>query len=187
VLPAVDGRRSGEISLGAVLPIGQDHDDYAALLIANAILGGSVNSRLFSEVRERAGLSYSIGSRLRPRVGENAALWTIDASYDIENAERTRSAVMAELARATRDGFTTEEVRTAARGYLARSLLRRAEDAALAELLTLRTPESLSAFEARIAGLRADAVTAAFRRYIGGAALTTVRIAAPGREGGTGK
>ena len=42
------------------LPIG--HDDIYSLIIANNILGGSMSSRLFQEVREKRGLAYSIYS-----------------------------------------------------------------------------------------------------------------------------
>jgi predicted Zn-dependent peptidase len=42
--------------------LSQVHEDRYALHVLNAILGGSVSSRLFQEVRERRGLAYSIYS-----------------------------------------------------------------------------------------------------------------------------
>lgn len=42
------------------LPVG--HKDIYALIIANNILGGSMSSRLFQEVREKRGLAYSVYS-----------------------------------------------------------------------------------------------------------------------------
>lgn len=40
------------------------HPDYAALQVANALLGGMKTSRLFTEIREKQGLSYELGSAL---------------------------------------------------------------------------------------------------------------------------
>ncbi|KHF30981.1 Peptidase M16 inactive domain protein [Anoxybacillus sp. BCO1] len=42
------------------MPIG--HEDVYSLIILNNILGGSMSSRLFQEVREQRGLAYSIFS-----------------------------------------------------------------------------------------------------------------------------
>lgn len=38
------------------------HDDIYSLIVLNNILGGSMSSRLFQEVREEKGLAYSIFS-----------------------------------------------------------------------------------------------------------------------------
>jgi predicted Zn-dependent peptidase len=40
----------------------QGDDDRFALIILDAVLGGSMSSRLFQEIREKRGLAYSIGS-----------------------------------------------------------------------------------------------------------------------------
>ena len=40
--------------------------DYPAFLLANYLLGGSTNSRLWNRVRQKEGLSYGIGSSFRP-------------------------------------------------------------------------------------------------------------------------
>lgn len=51
------------LCLGAA-GLSQTHTDRYALHVVNAILGGSVSSRLFQEVRERRGLAYSIYSSI---------------------------------------------------------------------------------------------------------------------------
>jgi zinc protease len=52
----------------------RDDPDYYAALVLNHILGGgSFTSRLYSEIREKRGLAYSVFSYLLPL--ENAALW----------------------------------------------------------------------------------------------------------------
>ncbi len=43
--------------------IRNDHEHYAAIQVANRILGGGFSSRLFNEVRSKRGLAYSTGSQ----------------------------------------------------------------------------------------------------------------------------
>lgn len=176
---AEPGRQRGSISIGLVLPISVNDTDYAAFTIANYIFGGSLESRLFSRIREREGLSYSIGSRLRPRVGQSLATWRVEASYDLKNAGRVRERIEAELRSAVQNGFTLDEVAVAKRGFVARLLLARGDDAALAQQLSVWTPRSLSALEERILALDARKVSEAFRRYVRVGTLTTVSVVGP--------
>jgi zinc protease len=170
------GSSRGSILTGAVLPVGPGDADYPALVIANSILGGGVSSRLFSNLRERDGLSYSVASRLRPRATDSMTLWSIEASYELVNAARVREAIRRELDDALRAGFTADEVEVARSGYLARQRLRRASDAALADLLATTRIEDLAVFEQRVMQLTPAAVNAVFRKFIAPDQLTTVRV-----------
>lgn len=51
------------IALGH-LGIVRDHPDYHAVEVMNEILGGSMSSRLFSEIRTRKGLAYAVSGRV---------------------------------------------------------------------------------------------------------------------------
>ena len=42
--------------------------DYPALLVANALLGGMKSGRLFTQIREKQGLAYDLGSVYNPRL-----------------------------------------------------------------------------------------------------------------------
>jgi len=46
------------------LALARNHEDWAALQIANEILGGGPNARLFQDIREERGLTYRIGSHV---------------------------------------------------------------------------------------------------------------------------
>jgi predicted Zn-dependent peptidase len=46
------------------LALARNHEDWAALEVANEILGGGPNSRLFQDIRERQGLTYGIYSKV---------------------------------------------------------------------------------------------------------------------------
>ena len=43
--------------------------DYPALLVVNALLGGMKSGRLFTQLREKQGLAYDLGSLYTPRLG----------------------------------------------------------------------------------------------------------------------
>ena len=58
------------------LPV--NHPDRYALYILNSVLGGSMSSRLFQEIREKRGLAYSVYSYLSSY--EDAGLFTIYAA-----------------------------------------------------------------------------------------------------------
>jgi len=51
--------------IGTVAPSATSPDRYASFLL-NAVLGGSMSSRLFQEIREKRGLAYAIHSYLAP-------------------------------------------------------------------------------------------------------------------------
>jgi predicted Zn-dependent peptidase len=51
--------------LGQVGPTHHTDDRYAAMLL-DCIIGGSMGSRLFQEIREKRGLAYTIGSYVQP-------------------------------------------------------------------------------------------------------------------------
>ena len=62
-----------------------DHDDYPTLVVANHLLGGGTNSRLFQKVREELGLVYGIQSHLE--IYSDAGLWSITTACEPENKQ----------------------------------------------------------------------------------------------------
>jgi zinc protease len=170
------GSTFGRIYFATLLPVGPASDDFAALTIANSAFGSSTDSRLFANVRERAGLSYSIGSRLRPRIGEAASLWSIEASYELRDAEKVLRAIRQELDFVRKAGLSSEEVDVVTSGYLARQRLKRGSDAGLADALLFRRIEDLAAFESSIERLTADKVNAVVRRYFDPSRLSILRV-----------
>lgn len=56
--------QQGKLNLGFRTGVSYASPDYPALLVANAVLGGSPTSKLFVNVREKASLAYYASSRL---------------------------------------------------------------------------------------------------------------------------
>ncbi len=106
---------SGELAL----PVTDTSPDYPALAVANFILGGSPNSRLWERIRQREGLSYAVYSALDASSFEPNTSLTLEAIFAPENLVRLKTALNEEIVRAVRDGFTDKEVADAKKAMLA--------------------------------------------------------------------
>jgi zinc protease len=94
----------------------RDDPDYFAAYILNHILGGGgFESRLMSEIRERRGLTYGIGTYLVPR--DYSELWLGSVASANGTVAEAIAAVREEWARIAAEGVTPEEL-AAAKTYL---------------------------------------------------------------------
>ena len=157
-----------------------DHPDYPALILGNYLLGGGMNSRLFSRIRGEEGLSYGVGSQYAAPPIDDGAAFLAFAIFAPENADKVVASFRDELERALADGFTEEELGIARGGYLDQQQSSRANDGAIAGLLSnslvLDRPLSFTAEqEAAIEALTAADIVAAMRRHIDPAKLSIIR------------
>jgi predicted Zn-dependent peptidase len=79
-----------------------------ALYLLNDVIGGSMSSRLFQEVRERQGLAYSVHSGLQSY--HDTGLFYIYAGTDAANFAKVVKALMKELRTLKKDGIRAEEL-----------------------------------------------------------------------------
>ncbi len=145
--------------------------DYPAFLLANYLLGGSTNSRLWNRVRQKEGLSYGINSSFRASSFEPNSSVSISAIFAPQNLQSLRTAVQEEVKRITVEGFSAAEVEEGKRGLLQERKLSRTQDTGLAEALTQqaylnRTFAFSGEVDAAIARLTPEAVNAAVRKYM---------------------
>lgn len=165
---------------GMLLKLRDDNPDYPALLLGNYVLGGSSDSRLVRRVREKEGLSYSVGSFLSADSFFERGSFGIFAIYAPQNRARVEAAVGEELRKALTEGFSAEEIDAGRKGLLQARQLSRSNDDALAGRLAsyLVLGRSFAwdeQLEARIAALTPTAVAEALRRYIDPAKLSSVK------------
>jgi zinc protease len=97
----------------------RDDRDWYAYFVMNHILGGGMQSRLFTEVREKRGLAYSVSSS--PRVYRTAALFRISTASATERTPEAIRVIRSELARLRSEGVTDQEL-AEAKTYLTGSL-----------------------------------------------------------------
>jgi zinc protease len=95
--------------------VNQRDPDYFALSVASYILGGGSASRLYTRVREEAGLAYSVYSYVAP--GQYGSLFGLGAQTRTAEAAKVVSLLEAELARMQREPVSEREL-TVAKDYL---------------------------------------------------------------------
>jgi predicted Zn-dependent peptidase len=92
---------------------GLDHSapERYALYLLNDIIGGSMSSRLFQEVRERHGLVYSIHSGAQPF--RDTGLLYVYAASDAANFSKVLKSILKELRDLKKHGVTADELKRA--------------------------------------------------------------------------
>lgn len=85
------------------------HPDRYAAYALNALLGGSMSSRLFQEIREQRGLVYSIYSHLAGF--RDAGLFTVYAATAHSAADQVLKLTLRELARLRTHGIRRDELK----------------------------------------------------------------------------
>ena len=174
-------KESGTYLARLDVPINDTHPDYPALLLANYIFGGGtgLDSRLAKRVRQKDGLSYGVNSQLSINSLDRAGRFSISASAAPQNMARVEAAIAEEVERATKEGFTPDEVSRAQSGLRQQRLQGRTRDGnlagALAQNLYLqRNFKRSQELDDALAKLSAGDVNTAFARYIQAASLSVV-------------
>ncbi len=145
--------------------------EHAALVVADQIFSASQNSRLWTRVREKDGLSYGVGSSLYVNQWEQSGLWSVGAIYAPQNLTKIRAAINDELLRALKDGFTAVELKDAIAAILRDRELDRAQDAAVASswqsrLRRDKTFAESAQFEALLKAVTVESANSAFRKHV---------------------
>ena len=118
----VINRDTEQINFCLALPgIGLMHPKRFHLDLMNVILGEGMSSRLFSEVRDRLGLAYSINSFVEHFLDTGAL--TVSASFDPHNLEKTAATII-ELLESLKDPIPEKELNKAREISKGRLLLR---------------------------------------------------------------
>ncbi len=86
------------------------HPDRFALGLLNAVLGGGMSSRLFTEIREKRGLAYDIHSYVEHFLDSGSV--TIYAGVDPKKVETAVTAILEELSK-LKQGITQSELNMA--------------------------------------------------------------------------
>ncbi|MGD8394054.1 MAG: pitrilysin family protein [Candidatus Eiseniibacteriota bacterium] len=94
-------------------PVG--HDDAAAMTLLTSILGGSMDSRLFTELRDKRGLAYEVGAQYRGYAGPSCTITYMGTGG--EQFAAGRQGMLDEVERLRDEGPTAAEVERG-RSYL---------------------------------------------------------------------
>ncbi|WP_286742481.1 M16 family metallopeptidase [Aquabacterium sp. UBA2148] len=153
------------------MPVNDSHPDYPALMMANHLMGGGGDARLWRRVREQEGLSYSVYSAIEWGQRDLNSQWVASAIFAPQNRLKVEKAFQEELDRSLKDGFTQAELSAAQGSLLSFRQLGRANDGRLATAwasnLELGRDFSVSArVDAALRSLTLEQVNEAWRRHI---------------------
>ncbi|MBS1186902.1 MAG: insulinase family protein [Burkholderiaceae bacterium] len=157
--------------------------DFFALTVGNYILGGGgFVSRLMHEVREKRGLSYSVGSSFSPM--KQAGPFTIGLQTKKEQADEALKISRDVLTAFLKDGPTDDEIKAAKDNLIGGFSLRIDNNRKILGNVALigfygLPLDYLDTWIVNVAKVNADDIRAAFRRKIDANRLATVMVGVP--------
>ena len=167
-----------EVTMGEMLGINRYNPDYYALELGNNVLGGGFYAtRFYRDLRETAGLVYTVSSDLD--VGRTRGIYEVEFGAEPGNVPRAAAMVRRELQQMQASPVSAEELRQAKTLLLAKIPLDEASEDDIAEGLLSRSTLDLPLDEPTVAAqhylqLTADEVRAAFARHVRPDALVEI-------------
>jgi len=165
-------------------PLRDDSPDYAAVYMANYILGGGfLNSRLATRIRQKEGVSYGVGSFVNADDNDQIGDFVSYAIYNPVNSARLEAAYREEMELLSAKGVTADELKAAKSAALQSFQVDRSQDDGLArklaQYLTKTEGRTFVGYdqelETRIAALTPEQVSAAAKKYLDYSKLTIVK------------
>ncbi len=155
------------------IPLKEDDPDYAALDIANEMLGGGafLSSRIPQRLRESEGMSYGAGSFTSSNYKYPASSWGVYAIFNPIYKNRLDSALRDVINTVRQTGFKQDEFKKAVESWLQQRKTYLGDDQNLAWRLSdyMSDGKNLSFYtdyENKAKGLTLEQVNAALRKYI---------------------
>ena len=173
-------RVQDEVILAQTLGLTRSHPDYYALQVGNNVLSGAFYAtRLYRDLREKAGLVYTVESHLE--AGKTRAIFQIGYACDPPNVTKARTMIVENLKKMQTTPVTPEELRQAKTLLLRRILLSESRVSGIGERLLelalkdLPLDEPMRASRHYLAAT-ADEVQAAFTKWIRPLGLAQVSV-----------
>jgi zinc protease len=188
----IPDKESAVLAIGKTMAMNDESPDYPALALGDFMTGGGfLNSRLATRIRQKEGISYSVGSRLNVSSLGNNSWWGGMAMYAPQNDDRLILAFHEEMEKIYADGFTAEEIAEAKSGWMQQRSVSRSADRELVGQLTRRAylGRDMSwdtAFEAAVSTLTPAQIHAAFQRHMDPSKLSIIRAGSLLEDSGDG-
>ncbi len=173
-------KENAQFSAGLRLRMRDTDADYPAMVMANYMFGGGITARLPDRVRNREGLSYSVGSSFNAQVEGDAAAFSASAIANPGNTPKVEASFIDELTRTLKDGFTAVELASAKKSLHDERVGGRSSDGGVLNLISareqyVRTLAWDEQLDTKLAALTLDQINAAFRRYVNIAGISIVK------------
>jgi zinc protease len=162
------------------LGIARNDPDYFPLIVGNHVLGGGgMVSRLFHEIRERRGLSYSVYSYFQPM--QERGPFVMGLQTEAEQAEEASRLLAESLRQFVTEGPSEEELTAAKQNLTGGFALRLDSNSAIVEQLAAigyyRLPlDYLDRYIESVEAVTLEQVQDAFRRHLDPERLLTISV-----------
>jgi zinc protease len=181
-LPAVPANRASaahvpdpeavqdSVELALQLPINRFHPDYYALQLGDHVLGGGFYAtRLYRDLRQKAGYVYNVDNELH--AGETRASYSVTYGSDPENVSKARALVDREIAAMRTTDVTAAELQQAKALLLRQITLSESSEDSVADGFLARAEMGLPLDEPiraaqKYYALTAGEIRAAFEKWI---------------------
>jgi zinc protease len=165
---------------GTAVKMNDEDADFAAITMAGMVLGGSANSRLFTRIRIKDGLSYGANAGFYMPTKDDAGAFYASAIAAPQNMPKVEAAFQEEVNRLLKDGVTADELEKAKKTWLDQRTLQRADENNLAGALSGlerwgRTMDWDAQLEAKVAALTPQQVNEALKRHFDSAGISIVK------------
>ena len=155
--------------------------DYPAFVMANEIIGsgGFLTARIPMRLREKEGISYGAGSFIDIPISNDVAFWEYYAFLNPTKKGAVEAATKEEIAKALKDGFTEEELKTNLLSWQNERKTRLGNDNTLMSLVNSHLQygvplEDYDALENKVRALKVQDVNAVLKKYISLEKMTSV-------------
>ncbi|WP_264529417.1 M16 family metallopeptidase [Flavobacterium sp. N502540] len=159
----------------------QKDADYPAFVMANEMLGsgGFLSARIPMRLREKEGISYGAGSFVNVPVTNDVSYWAYYAFLNPTKKNAVEIAAKEEIAKALKEGFTAEELKSNLVSWLNERKTRLGDDGTLMDLtnvyLQYGVPlEDYDTLEAKVKALKIEEVNAVVKKYLSLDKMTSI-------------
>jgi zinc protease len=176
-------KENAQFSAGLRIAMTDTDPDYPAMVVANFMFGGSISARLPDRIRNKEGLSYSVGTSFSAPAFGDAAIFSVSAICNPKNAPAVEASFRDELTKTLASGFTAAELADAKKSIRDQRIVSRSSDSGVQGLIMTREQLDRTLawderIDAAIDDLTLDQVNAAFRKRVNLAGMSIVKAGA---------
>ena len=173
-------KKMAVVGAGLNVEIKDDDPDYAALSVANHVLGSSAKSRLLNRLRQKEGLSYGAGSFFSADDEDRRGILVSFGICATENANKAYDVLLEEVNKWFKEGITDEELTDAKTSMALETKSNMANDGFVAGQLANglhigRTMEYHAKLDKQIQSLNREQIQKMIAKYVAPSRLVKVK------------
>ncbi|WP_029268790.1 pitrilysin family protein [Flavobacterium sp. KJJ] len=166
--------KENAVALGKIsFKMNRNSADFPAFVMANEILGsgGFLSARIPMRLREKEGISYGAGSFIDVPITNDVAYWEYYAFLNPTKKSAVEVATKEEIAKALKDGFTDEELKSNLKSWQNERKTRLGNDDTLMNLVNTYLEygiplEDYDTLENKVKALKVEEVNAVLKKYL---------------------